>query len=85
MACVFEFARRVRGILANRGRGASKAQPDSGVRSILLFKGIFCLTGAAPTGNVTRFRLALSEPRGLTGAEIVVRCLQEEGVEYVFG
>ena len=56
---------------------------------IILFKGAFYLTRAAPDGNVPRFpvvRLFRKAPHmQLTGAEIVVRCLQEEGVEYIFG
>src|SRR5512146_1431619 len=52
----------------------------------MLFTGIFCLTKALPAGNVSRFRFFLSSGvMEVSGAEIVVRCLQEEGVEFVFG
>ena len=78
--------RRVRGILANRVTPASDLKPGAGLRSILLFKGIVCLTASSATGNVAGFRvLPRNMAMELTGAEIVVRCLQEEGVEHVFG
>src|SRR5688572_32592197 len=56
---------------------------------ISLFIGSFYLTRAAAKGNVTGFRISLPSIKvftmQLSGAEIVVRCLQEEGVEHVFG
>jgi acetolactate synthase-1/2/3 large subunit len=56
---------------------------------ISLFIGSFYLTGAAAKGNVIGFRVSLPSIKvftmQLSGAEIVVRCLQEEGVEHVFG
>src|SRR5688572_25274193 len=58
---------------------------------IILFKDAFYLTRPAANCNVARFpRLPRFPPvrkfsMSITGAEITVRCLQEEGVEYVFG
>src|SRR5690242_14518120 len=79
----------VRGILANQMTHASKRPSEPHFDSILLFKERFCLTKAAATGNVGGFRVCLPESRNeameLNGAEITVRCLKEEGVEYVFG
>jgi acetolactate synthase-1/2/3 large subunit len=79
----------VRGILTNQMTHASKRGAGTHFDSILLFKERFCLTKAAATGNVGGFRVCHPESRNeameLNGAEITVRCLKEEGVEYVFG
>src|ERR1041385_4649165 len=55
---------------------------------MVLIKGVFYLTRSAADGNVPRLRIFRRFPglyMQLTGAEIFVRCLQEEGVEYIFG
>src|SRR4029078_2212030 len=79
----------VRGILTNQMTHASKRGAGTHFDSILLFKERFCLTKAAATRNVGGFRVCHPESRNeameLNGAEITVRCLKEEGVEYVFG
>jgi acetolactate synthase-1/2/3 large subunit len=55
----------------------------------MLFNQRFILTKAGRDGIVGRFRVIRKrqqiQPMKLSGAEIVVRCLQEEGVEYLFG
>src|SRR4051794_1297597 len=71
-------------------RSSMSGTPDlsTACARIILFKEAFCLTQHAADGNVIGFHLLPCRVRlamSMTGAEIFVRCLQEEGVEYVFG
>ncbi|HYH42346.1 MAG TPA: hypothetical protein VD867_10205, partial [Burkholderiales bacterium] len=73
---------------AVRAEAAESLREDPDSTRIILFNGAFYLTRQAANGNVARFRSYLVIPpqknaMSITGAEIVMRCLQEEGVEYV--